>query len=76
MKYTFLLFGLMSLYFSIYFFIERRDIFKEVIRSGFFQTDISELNKPTFLLLFSVFFFLVYYKQFKKPTIKKKGHEN
>ena len=71
MKYTFLLLGTISILFSIYFFCETSDIFKDILVRGFSKTNKADLLKPTLILLVGVFFFFVYYKQ-----LKNKGNEN
>lgn len=65
MKYIYLLFGIICLFFSIFFFIERSDIFSDIFKRGFNKTNKADLYLPTFISLIGLFFLYIYYKQLK-----------
>ena len=71
MKYILLLLGTISMLFSIYFFIETADIFKDIFDRGFIRTNKADLLKPTLIFIVGIFFFFVHYKQ-----QKNKDNEN
>ena len=68
MKYIFLLLGIISILFSIYFFSERADIFADIFDRGFSKTNKADLLLPILILLIGLFFFYTYFKQTKKQT--------
>jgi hypothetical protein len=64
MKYLSLLLAIISLLFSVYFFIERSDIFLEIFNGRpFNQIPFSEMLKPILLLILGIFFFYIFRKQ-------------
>ncbi|WP_460218291.1 hypothetical protein [Psychroserpens sp. MEBiC05023] len=69
MKRIILLLGIVSILFSIYFFLEMYDIFQDIFKRGFFKTNKGDLLKPTLLLVLGIF--LIW------PALKKsKNDEN
>lgn len=71
MKYLFLLLGIISILFSIYFFIETSDIFVDFFERGFSKTNKGDLLKPILILLIGIFFLYLYYKQLKNIKNEK-----
>ena len=71
MKYIFLLLGTICILFSIFFYMETWDIFKDIIDRGFSKTNKDDLLKPTLILLVGIFFLYVYFKQIKRIDNEK-----
>lgn len=68
MKKIFLLSGAVSILFSVYFFAETYDIFRDIAERGFFETPKDDWLLPFFLLLTGIFFLFIYFKKPNKQT--------